>query len=84
MATSAVDYCTLFPDRAFGKDWSSCCMLHDLAYSADGARMAADLDLAMCVTQSTGSYGLGALMGAGVIAFGWYFRRKTKKEKKNV
>ena len=26
----------------------------------------------------------GALMGAGVIAFGWYFRRKTKKEKRKT
>jgi hypothetical protein len=81
MATTLTDYCTLFPDRAFGRDWSACCMVHDLAYGADGSRMAADLELASCVTQATGWHGLGALMFAGVAAFGWWFRRKGKKER---
>lgn len=74
------DHCTLFPDRAFGKDWSQCCKAHDEAYGGTVARLDADRELMMCVAQTTGWEPLGALMFAGVALFGWYFRRKGKKE----
>jgi hypothetical protein len=69
------DYCTLWPDQALGKDWSLCCKAHDEAYQLAGSRLVADLDLARCVANETGWDGLAALMLAGVMAFGWIFRR---------
>ena len=43
------------------------------------AYIAADKGLAMCVVETTGWEGLGALMFLGVFAFGWMFRRKRKQ-----
>lgn len=70
------NYCTFWPDRAFGKDWSGCCMAHDQAYAGTVARHAADAELARCVAAETGWDGLAFVMLAGVTLFGWYFRRR--------
>lgn len=74
------DYCTLFPDRGFGKDWSACCKAHDEAYGGTVARFDADRELAICVAKETGWDGLAGLMLIGVVLAGWIFRRKGKSD----
>ena len=85
------DGCSLFPDRAEGKDWCLCCVRHDVAYWRGGSsdeRLAADRELRACVARSTGSDALARTMFAGVRAggspwlptswrwgFGWPFGR---------
>lgn len=69
------DYCTLWPDRALGKDWSACCKAHDEAYAGTGVRWDADARLALCVASQTGWDGLAVVMFVGVATFGGMFRR---------
>lgn len=74
------DYCTFWPDRIGPADWSQCCKAHDLAYAGSGDRLAADLDLARCVLDQTGWHVLPLVMLAGVVAFGWLFRRRRNPD----
>jgi len=65
------DGCSLFPDKsnATGKDWSRCCVCHDLVYWAGGTageRRKADLELKECVAGITHKESLANLMHAGV------------------
>ncbi|WP_205702478.1 hypothetical protein [Inhella crocodyli] len=65
------DGCSRFADRSerSRSDWCHCCVAHDLAYWQGGTvveREAADAALRHCVTQASGSEGLGRLMLAGV------------------
>ncbi len=65
------DGCSRFADRSERSrtDWCHCCVAHDLAYWQGGTaaeREAADTALRQCVTQASGSEGLGRLMLAGV------------------
>lgn len=74
------NHCTLFPDRAMGRDWSHCCQAHDLAYSLGvPTRPEADLQLARCVADATGWGWLASLMWAGVVLFGGLFWRRARK-----
>lgn len=71
------DYCTLWPDRLGAYDWSACCAAHDLAYASGLDRAAADFELVACVA-ANGPLWMAALMGAGVMAFGWIFYRRNR------
>lgn len=71
------DHCTAWPDRAFGLDWSHCCAAHDLAYETGAPRIAADLDLAACVSAATGWHWMAGLMFVGVLFFGWAFKARS-------
>lgn len=75
------DYCTWWPEGS----WAACCQAHDLAYAGEGARMAADLDLAACVYETTHNGPLALLMLAGVVICGglfrWHGRRKAAMER---
>ncbi len=74
------DYCTLFPDRAAGRDWSHCCQQHDLAYTlGTPSRPEADAQLAQCVADATGWSALAVLMWAGVALFGGIFWRRARR-----
>lgn len=69
------DGCSMFPDRSRtqGKDWSCCCVAHDLAYWRGGSwaeRVLADEALRQCVIERTGDRPLADLMHAGVRAGG--------------
>lgn len=71
----STDGCSMFPDRALaGKaDWCGCCVAHDLAYWRGGTaaeRLAADRELAQCVTASSHDAALAQTMLAGVRAGG--------------
>jgi hypothetical protein len=76
---STLDHCTLWPDRLLGADWSQCCAAHDLAYLEGLPRLDADFDLVACV--ATVNPLMAALMGAGVIAFGWLFYPRKSDRK---
>lgn len=89
MANSVVfdptqDYCTLFPDKLFGVDYSLCCFLHDIAYGGLADRKEADIALRDCVSLlfSETNLILGAvvatLMYLGVRLFGRSFYRQGK------
>jgi len=71
------DYCTLWPDRLFGVDYSQCCLQHDLAYLAGLPRIEADLALGLCVAES-GLPIIGVLMALATMAFGWFFYRRNR------
>lgn len=71
------DYCTLWPDRLLGVDFSTCCLRHDLDYIAGVGRWHADQALAACVAHA-GLPFTGFVMGAGVGLFGWLFYRRRK------
>ena len=65
------DGCSLFPDQniILQKDWSACCLEHDIAYWQGGTkaqRMTADSLLRVCVLKRTGSKKLAELMYKGV------------------
>ena len=65
------DGCSLFPDQNVitQKDWSDCCLEHDIAYWQGGTkaqRIAADSLLRLCVLKKTGSKKLARLMYKGV------------------
>ena len=65
------DGCSLFPDQNIitQKDWSDCCLQHDIAYWQGGTkaqRAAADSVLRVCVLKKTGSKKLADLMYKGV------------------
>ncbi len=65
------DGCSLFPDQNLitHKDWSDCCLEHDIAYWRGGTkaqRVAADSLLRICVLKKTGSKKLADLMYKGV------------------
>lgn len=77
--TDDLNHCTWWPDKIGSLDYSACCAAHDLAYASDGQRLAADLDLAQCVFDTTGSEILSIVMMTGVILFGWAFRKRKKK-----
>ena len=75
----SLDHCTFWPDRWGDYDWSLCCAAHDLAYLNGIERLEADLTLVACVAQNAPIW-MAALIGAGVLTFGWLFyspRRKT-------
>jgi hypothetical protein len=80
--TEPIDYCTNWPDRLFGKDWSQCCLAHDIAYALPGSKLEADLDLGRCVLDATGWWWMAALMVAGVTVFGGSYWKSSKKEPK--
>jgi hypothetical protein len=73
-----MDYCTLWPDRLFGLDWSACCRLHDIAYGsvATASKAQADQALFQCVLEVTGWHSFAAVMFVGVSVFGWIFFKK--------
>lgn len=51
------DQCTFWPDSSFSKDWSHCCVQHDLYYWAGGsekARESVDQELKSCIQESSG------------------------------
>ena len=69
---NVTDYCKLWPEGT----WAHCCKAHDLAYELATGRIEADIELAKCVAQSNPL--MGVVMGAGVIAFGWFFYKRKK------
>lgn len=67
----------MWPDTWFGRDIGHCCQQHDLAYLiGTPVKSAADIALAHCVYDATGSGLLGAVMLGGVTLFGWFFWRR--------
>lgn len=74
-----MDYCTMFPEGW----WAHCCEAHDLAYSAQVDRLAADLDLFQCLAATgdawmyAASVAIGGLMFLGVRVFGGRFYRRA-------
>ena len=73
------DYCTSWPDRLFGKDWSHCCLAHDVAYSLPGSQFEDDIELMRCVAEATGWWPLAAAMFLGVVLFGKRYRKRARK-----
>jgi hypothetical protein len=57
-----MDYCTLFPEGW----WATCCQAHDLAYSLQIGKEAADQALMLCVAGS----GHGPVLGAASVVLG--------------
>jgi len=88
------DGCTLFPDKSLitGKDWSCCCLRHDIAYWKGGTeedRLQADRKLKACILKKTGNAELAEMVFQGVRlggspyfynwyrwGYGWKFDRK--------
>jgi len=81
-----INGCDSFPDGMFGVSWKHCCDVHDVAYSIGGsvsARLAADIDLGLCVAKVAGP--IGIVMFIGVAGFGWlFFRYDGLPGRKNI
>lgn len=65
------DGCSMFPDRSIidEKDWSACCLEHDILYWHGGTkqeRLRADSLFKECVLEKTGDKKLAELMYRGV------------------
>lgn len=74
------DYCTLWPDRVFGLDYSHCCAQHDLDYAMGLEGLASDLRLASCVIETSGWLTLWAtLMLIGVVLYRVFLHRFRKR-----
>lgn len=74
------DYCTLWPDRIFGLDYSHCCAAHDLDYAMGLEGLASDLRLAGCVIETSATLALWAgLMLMGVIFYRVILRKFRKR-----
>jgi hypothetical protein len=76
-----MDYCTLWPDKLWGVDYSACCAAHDLAYLTGANRLLADAELAKCVAQA-GLPFTGFLMGGATTIAGWLFYRRVRRSKR--
>lgn len=76
--TKIKDYCTNFPDKILGKDYSFCCYIHDIQYNhkyATMSRWQADKDLFKCVKKRRGLL-VATMMWLGVRIFGGiYYKR---------
>ena len=72
------DGCTLWLDGWGDLSWRQCCDIHDIAYGIGANKIAADLDLAMCVAQS-GAGVMALIMLAGLTLFGWIFYPRKKR-----
>lgn len=79
-----MDYCTSW----FEGWWADCCAAHDLAYSAQIGKAAADLALATCVAGSghgpligAASVVIGGVMWLGVRVFGRKFYKNAAQTK---
>lgn len=79
-----MDYCTWFPEGW----WSTCCAVHDLAYSAQLGKAVADQALWACIAQSgTGpatvalSVAAGGVAWLGVRLFGRKYYKKAGADK---
>jgi len=75
------DYCSNFPDKILGKNYSYCCYIHDMHYSdiplasEKMTRLKADNALFGCVRRKRGLV-VASLMWIGVRIFGGkYYRR---------
>lgn len=77
----ASDWCTCWPDKWRGYDYSACCQKHDEDYAnPEVSRWEADRDLFRCVWKE--SYLVWAcVMFTGVRCFGWAFRHYVPKSK---
>ncbi len=69
------DGCTLWPNGMAGHDWTSCCVVHDMAYWCGGPapeRLQADRELRACVTQQGSSVNaLAMYIGVRLNAAWW-------------
>lgn len=78
MLASEGDGCTLWLQGWGEISWRHCCDAHDFNYAAGMDKIAADLDLAVCVAQ-TGQGPMALIMLAGVTLFGWLFYRRRRQ-----
>lgn len=71
------DWCTLFPDKIFGRDISKCCKAHDESYLVPGIhnKIIGDFKLWLCVVKGYNPlmWIVGTLMFIGVSIFGGIF-----------
>lgn len=75
-----MDYCTLWPDRIFGVDYSHCCAAHDLDYAMGIEGLASDLRLFGCVIETSMTLTLWAtLMLIGVVLYRVFLHRFRKR-----
>lgn len=72
------DGCTLWLQGWGQTSWRHCCETHDVNYAAGMDKIAADLDLAVCVAQ-TGQGAMALIMLAGLTLFGWLFYRRRRQ-----
>lgn len=83
--TEKHNYCTMFPDVINGIDISECCKKHDIAYSEQIDKRAADIELYQCVKDLDKSdqtlQVVALVILAGVWWFGrlWWYLSKTKE-----
>lgn len=75
------DYCTLWPDSLFNRNWSHCCKQHDVAYDLGVDRALADDVLAACVAQVTNWPWFAFVMFCGVSVFGRVAWHRAKKKR---
>lgn len=73
------NHCTLWPDAWAGIWYGYCCAAHDVAYGAGLPRLAADNNLARCIS-AAGLPLMALVVRIGVRLFGYHFWRAPRRD----